>query len=1004
MPLVYEVTDPFHPTNNLKKTIVEVGFNTDDYIKEKHVKYHVYVNNKPIIKGHQLHENDIVLLVPKINGSVIIGIVIAVIIAAAVYFFLDRSIPTLSGIPEPDPVYTLKGQQNQIKQGEPIERHYGQVRHWPSYASRPYNRYIGQEQWLYSLLCIGVGEYIVDEVLIDDTPIANFPNAEYAIYKPGEKVKLFPTNVQTSSEVGGIELKGPNQSSYDWSGPFNVVNAGDIGYRIQIDLSFRGGLHRTNSKGKLEKRSVSATFEYRKIDNDGNPLGDWINLTNFSKNLKTVKTQRFTVSINVPDGRYQIRGKRTTNKSSDFKVRDTLHWESAKAFIETKQNFGNVTLLALKLQASNSLNDNSRNKFNVRIRSKCNVYNGTDWVLTETRNPVWAFCDILISDYGRNIAPKFLDLPTIVSLANEVQEDGIYFDGTFDSRGTIWNALTEILMSSRCRPNLTGTLISIVRDSAMSIPTICLNAHNIVPDSFKVSHGFVKANDKDGLEVEYINPVTWKRETVLCLIGNDKGVNPEKVILPGCKDRDKAYQWGLYQRASTLYQRTNVSLTTGLEGSTVTFGDLAAIQHDLLPNDFDTIPEHTGKIKESIYWDNGNTIITLPFPPVFVESEVHRIALSDNQGVMRGPYVCIKGEGNSVIIEGNLDLTLFEVNNDEEMPSYFFGVTGKEVSLFKVIGITPGSKYGEVNLNLSPYDERIYEFVGEQAPAKSNDFVIPPVTNIPIIENLNVESLDYTLEQVLVSWNPSIGASNYLIEISYNGEDYDEVNQIPSSSLVIDADPGEIWVRVAALGVINGPWSYWTGTLGMPALTELFVGSTLNIETKLDDLATEYRWKITILDNDLIEHIVISTVITVTNFLSYDSLQAQNDSDAAMIELKRNLEVTVTSVNFEGESQESFPLAVTNPLPEPVTNLTALITGSNVLFNWDSLILDLDYYSLFVSTIDGFVPSISNRITTTNSNSVEKFLGPPNTYYYIVGIKDKWGEEIIYTEQQSIIV
>jgi hypothetical protein len=1014
MPFLYEVTDPFHPTKNLVTKRVEVGFHTNEYETTKGVSYHVYVNNKPCPQGAKLHEGDTALFIPNIHGNVVIGLIIAIIIAAAIYFFLDTNIPNINGLPEADPVYTLKGQQNQIKQGEPVEKHYGQVRHWPSYASRPYNQFIGDDQWLYALLCIGAGEYIVDEILIDDTPLSNFENAEYQICKPGQKVTLFPTHVQTSSEIGGIELLGTNEEDHDWSGPFNIVNADNTAYRLELDLSFRQGLYKTD-KGNLSNQTVTALFEYRQISKTGSPIGDWQTLTEFTQTLATVDSKRFTVAVDVPTGRYQVRGKRTNAKPSDFKIRDTLTWESARAFISTEQNFGNVTLLALKLQASNNLNDNSRNNFNVRIRSKAYKYNGTSWVIGETRNPIWAFCDILLSDYGRNLSPKFLDLEAIVEIANDIEDEGIYFDATFDSRSTVWQALTECLMASRCRPNLPGTLISIVRDVAMSMPTICLNPHNIIPDSFKVSHGFPRVNDKDGLEVEYINPTTWKRESVLCLIGNDRGINPEKVILKGCTNRNRAYRWGRWHRANTVYKKTNVSLTTGLEGATVSFGDLAAVQHDLLPGDHNKLPEHTGKIIPPVYWDGTFTVIELPFEPEFESGQVHRIALSDTQGNMRGPYVCTKGFGNRVVISGNLDLTLFNTNENEEVPSYFFGVTGKEVSFFKVIGITPGSNYGEVNLTLSPYDERVYSYVNDEAPPLENDFVIPETPSFPTVTNLLVSPIPDNLTRVNVSWSAAIGAIDYIVELSLDGVNYRRVARTTLTSVRIDITPGEIWVRVAAVGLKRGPWVIWQGIVGEPQTvpfppekpTVNDFDVALYVSTEKENLATSYKWNVRILNNALTDLVLISTITTTNPSLTYKASTAKTDATAASVTLKRDLTVSVIAVNSFGDSEESEELEVTNDLPVAVTGLSASViqnlgSTKRCLFSWDSLEdNDIQFYRLYISTTNGFTPGSSNQVFSSNADAAEITLNTGTLYYYRVGVKDRWGDEIVMSSQAS---
>jgi len=674
-------------------------------------------------------------------------------------------------------------------------------------------------------------------------------------------------------------------------------------------------------------------------------------------------------------------------------------------------------LIALKLKASNNLNDNSNSKINVSLQSSSYKFDGLTWNIATTRNPIWAFCDILLSEYGRNLSTRFLDMATIAELATDLDSEGIYFDGTFDSRTTVWQALNDVLMSSRCRPNLPGTLISIVRDVALSIPTICFNPSNILPDTFKVSHGFVRSNDKDGLEVEYVNPTTWERETVTCLYGNDRGINPEKVKLIGCKDRTAAYRWGMYKRATEVLKKTNVSFSTGLEGSTITFGDLAAVQHDLLPNDFDTVPEHTGKIVAPIFWDGVFTVITLPFAPKFELGETYRIALSDTKGVMHGPYVCSQGYANNVIISGNLDLSLFAVSANEEPVSYFFGITGKEVSLFNIIGITPGSNHGDVNLVLTPYDSRVFDFLGDTAPALSNDFVIPETPSHPTVANLIVTPLAYTITQARVSWSPALGAINYIVEISYDGDNYDRILQTPLTNAIIDIDAGTIFVRVAAVGLSIGPFAVWTGTVGIastvpfkpakPELEEPFTGSNLYLSTNLESLATGYRWKIFILDDALMGLVEISSIETTTPFLTYSSTTAKAAATAKSLIYKRDISVVVEAFNAIGPSEESDIFGTANNTPSVITGLDTteiqdFTTSKRILFFWDSSPeTDIESYKLYLDTTTGFTPGPSNLLITTNGNSAESVLTVGTSYYWVIGVKDRWGEDIILTAEQT---
>lgn len=1024
MPRIIQVRNPLNPIPTMLETFVPEGFHTDQFVPEgfEGIEFTVSINNRASPFGGLLHANDIAVFVPKLYGSLVVGIIVALIIAAAIYFFVSVSIPTNQGLPETDPVYSFKGQQNQIKEGDAIEKFYGEGRHWPSYASRPYNQIISGEQWYFGLFVCSIGPTEVEEVMVDDTLLDTFPGAEYQVCQPGESVTLFPTNVHTATEIANIELVAPNEDEHDWSGGYSVVPSGDTAYRIEIDLSFRGGLYSTNNSGGLVSVTVNATFEKRLIDDAGAPIGPWELATNFSKTMATTQSERFTVGIPVDSGRYEIRGKRTTNKSDDFKVRDALTWESARAYVETNQNFGNVTLLAVKLRASNSLNDNSRSTFNVKLKGTAWIYSTEteSWYIGHTRSPIWAACDVLLASYGRNLAQKFINAEEVAALAAKKEEEGVYYDGAIDQQSTCWDVIKTILLSSKCRPDLPGTQFSIVEDAPASFPTLCLNCYNIVRDSVKITHEFPKEGAKDGLEVEYTDPISWKSKTVLCLIGKDKGLNPERVRLPGCTDRNKAYQWGLYTRATKTWGSTNVSLSTGLEGETIRFGSFVAVQHDLLPGDGLSNPEHTGEVAGSLYVEGGKTIVPVPFNFEFEDGKDYRMSVRNRKGEMIGPFLCTKGEGLSVEIASELDVASINTVEGENPPTYFFGETGKDVSFFKIIKIEPGQ--GDVvNLTLTPYDERLYEFGEEVAPPENDSFSVVTELPFPVVSGLTGSSLPETFSEILLSWNPAIGAIDYIIQTSLDNATWTHVARATATSYRLPVSEGHIYVRVAGASSGVGPWATWDGDVGVPStapyqgttpyISEPFTGSTVYLSCAGIPLATSYKWRIKVGATGL------PTTYTTTESefaITVSALKAQAASHAQPF--SREIYVSVAGDNSVGTGSYSDDLVASNELPTPASNLDAsfieVSSGTNKLnLFWSaSEDLDLEYYEVHLaqSTVDFAISPSTLKGRTTNISlqaTVPEDFDPGATEYrWVVASKDKWGDELVLSAYHSFYV
>lgn len=1030
MPRIFHVANPYAPMDDIDATHVAPGTTVASHLSTRFPGFTEFPtpticvrNGKPMMRDSwgkiELEPQDLVVFMPAVGASVVIAIVIAVAVAILIYLMLQDPVAPGTGSPQADPVYSLKGQNNQNRKGESIERHYGHVRHWPSLASRPYNQYIGDDQYLYLLFCIGAGRYHVDAIFVDDTPIVDIGGVEYEVIQPGAPVTLFPTFVETSVEVAGVDLVAPNEAGHDWSGWYIITSAGERTHKIELDVSFRQGCYKNNSKGKPEGTTVQVTFEYQKVDNAGDPVGGGSNLYLYNRKLNSTKAKRFTFAVNVTPARYRVRAKRTNDHDfgNEARIRDLITWEGVRAFNLTTQNFGNVTLLAVRAQATGNLNDQSRNRFNARIRAITPVWNGTSWVNTDTRSPVWAAVDVLRAEYGKQIPDRFINLPAMVALADELNSEGVYFDWSFDQRGTIWPAIQACLTVARAKPVIPGAVISVVRDKVKDIPTMGFNSHNIKRDTFKVSTKMPVFGDTDGIEVEYINPDSWQRETVVCLIDNDVGNNPKQIRLAGCTSRNAAYRWGLATRATEKDQITNITLTTGIEGGTALFGDLVVVQHDLLPVPYVVPNDQSGRLQPGAFnLVGGDTEVTLPKLPVFLPDLTHRLSLRDRFGAIRGPYVVTpQTESNpyTVVIGSVLDLAQFEVSEFAEQATYFFGATGKEMMYCKVAKIVPAQDQ-EVQLTLVPYSDRVYTYGSAIAPALGLAPVVLTLPRFPAVSGLVVYPIPDNISEVVVTWLAAPGAVYYIIETSLDGDNYDYVDRETFTSYRLPVnDPGTLWIRVAAVNEGAGPYAYWDGSVGVatsaPApvvgleLEEDFIGTELKLTWASSPIAESYKVRF------YLGVALLGEKVVNTNRITYNVLTAKADAVVASLTLSREITVEVIATNVVGDSDASTPLVCDNPLPTVLSGLVGVVLSTSggsttVQMSWEqTLDLDIESYMLYAGYATGFTPGLSNLRYTGPSNIFPFVADNSNTnLFWVVAAKDRWGVDINLTAQQSI--
>ena len=58
----------------------------------------------------------------------------------------------------------------------------------------------------------------------------------------------------------------------------------------------------------------------------------------------------------------------------------------------------------------------------------------------------------------------------------------------------------------------------------------------------------VRPDDYDGVDVEYVDGISWQSETIKCRLPGDKGIRSLKIKAEGCTNKDRAYRIGMRKR------------------------------------------------------------------------------------------------------------------------------------------------------------------------------------------------------------------------------------------------------------------------------------------------------------------------------------------------------------------------------------------------------------------------------------------------------------------------
>lgn len=1060
MAYIIEVSDPYQPLVGMKRHVHPGGISIRGWLEMTYPGFVEFaeptvclVNGEPVLRSdwtREIRSNDIVNFIKVVGSEVLIILYIIFIIVAVVLAVTTKPPDTPGELPASSPVFSAYGKINTIRLGEPIEVNYGRNAIYPSLAARPFFRYEGNDQFQFALLCVGQGLYQVHDIFIGETSIDNFEEVSYEIIEPGETVTLFDTNVGTSLEVGGQTLLGINEPTYvapGWVGPFVTNAPGTEIRRIEIDINLPLGLYWTNRMGLIDWWWIKLEFEYRPIDGTGAPLGPFVlfsipQLNEWPGNLivtpiagktiimKTTTPQRITVGNDVTPGRYEMRARKLTKTLGGGFGADKVIWEAMRGVLVQDDpgeviDFGNVTLLAVKIRASNNLNSRTQERFNVVATRKLPMReSGGVWSEpVATRSIIWAFVDIFRSVYGgRIVDDKFFDWDALEVLDALYAGRSEFFDWTFRDPITVWDAAKAVARVGRAVPLLSGSLITMRRDGPLEVPVTLFTPDNIVKGSFVWEIKLWEPNDHDSISMEYTESETdYNQENVLCTLPGGTTDHPEDIRIPGVQSRAHAYREGLFLLASRRYLRENITFETGLEGFIPSYGDLVAIAHD--------VPRWAqyGYILAVEEFSGGQFLLHVSEPLRFEESGQYQVLLRGSKSEPLGPYDAEEqSDPKQVLITVEDSEVDFLLGGKNEPMIFLFGILAQEMKQGKVVKIEPQG--GErIKITLTNDAPVIHTFDDlEPPPLESDDY--PNTPDLPTITSLNAQQLP-GFTRVIASWTAAPGASYYIVQYSFDNEGSWNLAGNPiNPSLIFDVQPGDVLIRVAGVGAGQGPWVY----------AEVTVSSVLGLEVTVPWEALEWavawwadagveRYQVRIYDNMDDENPVLKrteeglfAAATFGSEYLYDFDKATTDGNLVrrhrieidvMFDPPADVEEIFAITGFPAfvDLENSIPAAPLHSDYEFVEEQEPGVPGWAYLYHffWDTPEEDdLITVKLWLSTTQGFDPAVVAPVETFTDtpgweNLVEEFDHPfellagnvhPDLYWR-VGLFDVWGNE-----------
>ncbi|QQN35699.1 kinase [Rahnella aceris] len=365
------------------------------------------------------------------------------------------------------------------------------------------------------------------------------------------------------------EASGINDND-TWMGPFLACPENEICDTIEVNFSFPSGICGFNSKGKKQSRTVEWEIQYRVY---GSGSG-WLSHTG-KYSLKNINGLGFTERITPhAPGLIEVRCRRL-NEQGSSNARDSMFWQALRGrLLSRPSSYEGVTLMGVTVESGGKLAAQSDRRVNVVVTRQYDT--GTARTISGA-----------LLHVGNSLG---LDMDEEAIATLEIAHwtpNGDYFDYSADSSSSDSSSALDMLQ----KITNAGKSYFLLNDGLASVGLEGVKTWTgiISPqettEHLETSFSAPSDDDYDGVDVTYINGITWAEETVQCrLPGNPTPSKVEAYSLDGVHEGDKAYQIGMRRLMKYLNQRLTHTATTELDALCYNVGDRIILTDDIPGN------------------------------------------------------------------------------------------------------------------------------------------------------------------------------------------------------------------------------------------------------------------------------------------------------------------------------------------------------------------------------------------------------------------------------------
>ena len=404
-----------------------------------------------------------------------IAAVVGLIIGAATYAAVMQTIDNMGKAPKPTSSASLRGSANSARLNQRLPIILGRYKVTPDLAAQVHSSYKDNAQYLHQLFCFGYSDVKVDlsSMKIGTTPVEKYEGITIAT---GDGIQgIYPRRAIETS----VNVRLSHNSAVVRSTATGTVQA-------VVGIAAPSGYYSYNDDGDKESISISLRIEHRP---SGDESAAWT--TAYSGTITpdcNAEAWRWACTIDLAwsSKAHDIRVTRTSAESDESNHVDYAYWDVLTCYTQDGsgntwpvKDPGDYALVAMKAKATNQLNGYV-DSLCATATLEAPMFNGTQWVKGQTRNPASAVL-YLLTDPRANARPvrdEAIDWEAFRIFYEWCEESGFTCDMQLSDAITVGELCTAICESSLATLSISPSLVSVRLEKASGEPVQLFSPRN----------------------------------------------------------------------------------------------------------------------------------------------------------------------------------------------------------------------------------------------------------------------------------------------------------------------------------------------------------------------------------------------------------------------------------------------------------------------------------------------------------------------------------------------